>query len=214
MHIVNKTIRGLFFILLLVPAISPAFADDAKKEIPLACRTDCVSPYGHVLGADSDDVKAYSNCQSNCVIFEPNKWHGTYTGIKWQCVEYARRWLLVHKGMVYGDVDVAADIWNKIDHLTRVDTKKHVPLKSYVNGSSQPPKVGDLLIYARAFYDTGHVAVVTEVNLKKGVIKVGEQNYNNKPWPGNYARSIQLYKKADHYWLLDAYILGWKHAEG
>jgi len=200
--------------LLLAPLVNPAFAGDAKKEIPLACRTDCISPYGQILGADSDNVKAYSNCQSNCVIFEPNKWHGTYTGIKWQCVEYARRWLLVHKGMVFGDVDVAADIWTKIDHLTHVADKKQMPLKSYLNGSTQAPRVGDLLIYARAFYGTGHVAVVTEVNLKKGVIKVGEQNFNNTPWPGNYARSIEFYKKNHHYWLLDAYILGWKHIAG
>jgi hypothetical protein len=54
--------------------------------------------------------------------------------------------------------------------------------------------------------------VVTEVDLKKGLIKVGEQNYNNAPWPGDYARSIELYKKDGHYWLLDAYILGWKRA--
>lgn len=93
------------------------------------------------------------------------------------------------------------------------DAKNQIPLKSYVNGSSQPPRVGDLLIYARAFYGTGHVAVVTAVDLKKGVIKVAEQNYNNKPWPGDYARSVELYKKSKHYWLLDAYILGWKHAE-
>ena len=210
----NRTLRHLFFILLLLPLANSAFANDVNKQIPLACRTDCVSPYGQVLGADADSVKAYSNCQSNCVIFDPNKWHGTYTGIKWQCVEYARRWLLVHKGMVFGDVDVAADIWNKIDHLTRVDTKKQIPLKSFLNGSTQAPRVGDLLIYARAFYGTGHVAVVTEVNLKKGLIKVGEQNYYNTPWPGNYARRISLYKKGNHYWLLDAYILGWKHVAG
>jgi len=212
MPIVGRTMRSLFFILLLLPPVNPAFAGDVKKEIPVACRTDCVSPYGSVLGADADNVKAYSNCRSNCVIFEPNKWRGTYTGIKWQCVEYARRWLLVHKGMVFGDVDVAADIWDKIDHLTRVDTKEQIPLKSYLNGSPQAPKVGDLLIYARSFYNTGHVAVVTEVDLKKGLIKVGEQNYNNAPWPGDYARSIELYKKDGHYWLLDAYILGWKRA--
>ena len=116
--------------------------------------------------------------------------------------------------MIYGDVDVAADIWTKIDHLTRVVDKRQVPLKSYINGSTHPPRVGDLLIYARAFYGTGHVAVVTKVNLKKGVIKVGEQKYNNMPWPGNYARRIALYKKDDHYWLLDGYILGWKHPAG
>jgi hypothetical protein len=149
--------------------------------------------------------------QSKCVIFEPHNWQGTYTGIKWQCVEYARRWLLVHKGAVYGDVDIAADIWDKIDHLTHVASNRQIPLESHLNGSKQPPEIGDLLIYARAFHDTGHVAVVTDVDYENGVIEVGEQNYANEPWPEDYARRIEFIKKGDNYWLLDGYLLGWKH---
>ncbi|MDH3871336.1 MAG: CHAP domain-containing protein, partial [Gammaproteobacteria bacterium] len=107
----------------------------------------------------------------------------------------------------------AADIWDQIDHLTHVATNKKLPLESYLNGSIQPPRVGDLLIYARAFHNTGHVAVVTDADYEKGVIEVGEQNYNNEPWPEDYARTVEFIKKGDNYWLLDGYLLGWKHVK-
>jgi len=201
----------LSFVLLVALTTIVSSAYDTEKEIPISCKADCISPYGMVLGTSTGDVAAYSNCQSKCVNYESNKWKGVYTGYKWQCVEYARRWLLVHKGAVYSDVDVAADIWNKIDHLTHVASKKKLPLESHLNGSKQPPQPSDLLIYARAFYGTGHVAVVTNVDYVNGVIEVGEQNYNNEPWPDDYARMIEFVKKGDNYWLLDSYLLGWKH---
>jgi hypothetical protein len=51
------------------------------------------------------------------------------------------------------------------------------------------------------------------VNHEKGFIEVGEQNYSNEPWPEDYARTIQLIKKGENYWLLDGYLLGWKHIQ-
>jgi glutathionylspermidine amidase/synthetase len=165
------------------------------------------------LGASQSGVEAYSNCQSLCKRYDPNTWKGIYTGVKWQCVEYARRWLLINKGAVYGDVEVAADIWNKIDHLIHVATNKELPLEAHLNGSEKPPQRGDLLVYARAFYDTGHVAVVTHVDHENGVLEVAEQNFNNQPWTGDYARTIEFVKKGSNYWLLDGYLLGWKHVK-
>ena len=211
--LINSAIphRILFPVILLALSLNNAYAGNVEG-MPVECQTDCVSPYGNVLGTSKRGVAAYSNCHSDCVIFEPNHWKGTYTGIKWQCVEYARRWLLINKGAVYGDVDIAADIWNNIDYLTDVATKKAIPLESHLNGSRQPPQVGDLLIYARAFNDTGHVAVVIDTDYANGVIEVGEQNYNNEPWPEDFARKIELVRKGDNYWLLDGYLLGWKHA--
>jgi hypothetical protein len=213
MRISDRTFHILLFIVLLASAFKFAFADNANKEIPVACQTECKSPYGMVLGKSPRGIEAYSNCQSGCVIFEPNEWHGTYTGIKWQCVEYARRWLLINTGAVYGDVDIAADIWDKIDHLTDINTKRQIPLENHLNGSTQPPEVGDLLIYAKAFHGTGHVSVVTGMDLKRGLVEVSEQNYNNETWPDGYARKIMLIKKGENYWLLDGYLLGWKHAK-
>ena len=212
MRAYNRTLHALVFLVVLGPALQNAFAGDTVRELPPACRTDCKSAYGSVLGKSPEGIAAYSNCQSGCVIFEPNHWRGTYTGIKWQCVEYARRWLLISSGAVFGDVDIAADIWDKIDHLTDSKTAKPVPLASYLNGSKQAPEVGDLLIYAREFKNTGHVAVVTGIDIQDDTLEVSEQNFDNEPWTHRYARKIKFIRNDGNYWLLDGYLLGWKHA--
>ena len=200
---------------LLLLLLSSLLLNNARagndKQLPSECQADCVSPYGNVLGVSKRGVEAYSNCHSRCVIYDPNHWKGAYTGIKWQCVEYARRWLLIKKGAIFGDVDIAADIWNNINHLTDISTDSPLPLASHVNGSKQPPQVGDLLIYASEFNDTGHVAVVIDTDFEDGVIEVAEQNYNNEPWPDDYSRKINLVRHEGNYWLLDKYLLGWKH---
>jgi surface antigen len=82
-----------------------------------------------------------------------------------------------------------------------------------LNGSSQAPEVGDLLIYAKAFNGTGHVAVITGIDIDNGLVEVSEQNFNNESWPDDYARKIMLIIKDGNYWILDGYLLGWKHAK-
>ena len=213
MHITNRALHNLLFIVLLAPAFNVACAGHTTKELPPACRTECKSPYGMALGKSPRGVEAYSNCQSGCVIYDPNQWNGRYTGIKWQCVEYARRWLLINTGTVFGDVDIAADLWDKIDHLTDAKTKRQIPVEARLNGSILPPAVGDLLIYAREYKGTGHVAVVTGVDIKGGTVDVSEQNFNNQLWTHDYARQIKLIKNGEKYWLLDGYLLGWKHVK-
>ena len=213
MRISILALSKLYLVILLAAGFNVAPAETTNNDRPIACQTGCRSPYGTVLGQSPRGIEAYSNCQSDCVIFEPNRWNGIYTGIKWQCVEYARRWLLVNTGAVYGDVDVAADIWDKIDHLTEIKTDRLIPLEARLNGSTQLPEVGDLLVYAKAFQGTGHIAVVTVVDVDNGLIEVGEQNYNNEPWPDDYARKILFIRHGGNYWLLDAYLLGWKHAK-
>lgn len=198
----------IFMVVVFIPNILYA---DFEEKLPSKCKSDCVSPYGKVTGVSKRGIKAYSNCNSKCVIYEPNKLNGTYTGIKWQCVEYARRWLLANRNAVYGDVDIASDIWGEINHLTDVSTNKKILLKSYLNGSYTPPKIGDLLIYAKAFNGTGHVAVIVDVDYKNNYIYIAEQNYSNKLWTKNYSRKINLINKDGKYWLLDSYLLGWKH---
>jgi hypothetical protein len=211
MHIANKTLHNLVFIFLLAPAFNIAFGEGTHQELPPACQIECSSPYGTPLGKSPRGIEAYSNCRSDCVVFEPNQRNGTYTGIKWQCVEYARRWLLINTGTVLGDVDIAADLWGTIDHLTDARTKRQIPLETHLNGSAVPPAVGDLLIYAKEFKGTGHVAVVTRMDIKGGTVEVSEQNFHNELWTHDYARKIELLKKRGKYWLLDGYLLGWKH---
>lgn len=198
-------------LLLVSSFIGIAFATEAQT-LPQNCIESCVTPYGAVLGVTKDGLKAFSNCQGKCVVFDPNQENGTYTGIKWQCVEFARRWLIRNRGLTFGDVDVAADIW-AMNAFTRLSDQSAVPLETYANGSSSLPRRGDLLIYAKEYLATGHAAVVLEVDQNKMQVRVAEQNFKNQTWPGQYARSIDLINKHGHYWLLDTYLLGWKRAQ-
>ena len=206
-----RYLKSIFLITLIGVSVALYSPVDFSKEqlLPAACTTQCKAPYGEVLGVGPGNVPAYSNCSADCVVFSPNKKEGTYTGIKWQCVEYARRWLLVNKGVVYGDVDIAADIW-ALDYVTRIKDKSKLRMVTYPNGNEKLPAIGDLLIYAKAYLKTGHVAVVSRVDPESHTIQVVEQNYNNTKWTTGYARSIPYIEHDNKIWLLDAYLLGWK----
>lgn len=206
----NVRLFWLMF-LLMMGLSSQLFADN---PLPASCKAGCEAPYGQVLGQSPSGVKAYSNCNSACVVFNPANHDGTYTGIQWQCVEYARRWLLINQGVVYGDVDYAIDIWDKIDHYRHVERDEPVAVSNYVNGSAEIPQRGDLLIYAKVMFGgTGHVAVITSVSEADGYVTVAEQNFSNKPWVADYARKIPLVSRGDTYWLLDGYLIGWKRMQ-
>ena len=194
----------IIFALVWTCAVVSAQAD----SLPDQCTQDCVVDFGVPVGTSSSGVEAYSNCQNSCVNPTPNFVDQVFTGIKWQCVEYARRWLLQNKGVVYGDVDIAADIW-ALEYVHTPDKKQQFKLQGFVNGSTLPQR-GDLLIYAKAFYGTGHVAVVLQVDAENQTVYVGEQNYNNDEWQHKYARAISYVVHKDATWLLDAYIIGWK----
>lgn len=203
----QRHFKTLLILFLIAGSCANAWALETGA-LPETCTSACVTPYGEVLGTTADGLKAFSNCQANCVVFDPNQENGIYTGIKWQCVEFTRRWLIHHHGLTFGDVDVAADMW-KLPFFTRLRDKSEVAIKTYENGSTSMPRHGDLLIYAKEYLGTGHAAVVLEVDLVKDRIRVAEQNYKNQNWTGHYARKIDLINKSGRYWLLDAYLLGW-----
>lgn len=216
----NRKQSSCFSTLLLVLLFAPLFScatiprgwDDVASVVPLpdVCLQNCVSEFGAPLGTTPGQVSAYSNCNSQCVVYRAHRMDGAYTGIEWQCVEFARRWLLVQKGLVYGDVDIAADIWNNITYLTDISGARKVPLRNYPNGSDSLPQVGDMLVYAREYLGTGHIAIVLAVDPQRGVLQVGEQNYQNAPWPGAYAREIAFIQQSSQVWVLDPYLVGWK----
>lgn len=194
--------------------IDPAVADRRPALLPPACVGACDAPFGAALGTTPTGLVAYSNCRPHCVLPVPNRWDGTYTGIRWQCVELARRWLIARRGLTFGDVNLAIDIWTGIDHYRDVETGERHAVLSVPNGAEAPPAVGNLLIYAKVLEGTGHVAVITDVTLPQGAapgnVEVAEQNYANLPWPDDYARRIPLLRVDGRWWLLDRYLVGWK----
>lgn len=170
--------------------------------------------YDQVLGIASSNVPAYSNGDDDYFSAERHFFYGIFTGFKWQCVEYARRWLLLRKTCTFRSIGSAGDIWHELTYIERVTDGKQFPLKAHANGSSQVPKKDSFLIYPRCrALPFGHIAIITEVG--DNYIRIAEQNYRFHRWSGNYARQIPMVFKNGGYHLKDHYnISGWMEIIG
>jgi len=172
-----------------------------------------LAPVNEILGIASTNVPAYSNTNDEIFNIERHYLYGIFMGIKWQCVEYARRWLLLRKGCVFKNIRCAADIWNDINHVERVTDGKHFPLKPYPNGSPTFPQIDSFLIYSRSTEQpVGHIAVICDVG--SNYIRIAEQNNKFHYWSGDYARQIPVIFKDGLYYIEDEdEIYGWMAIE-
>jgi len=178
--------------------------------------------FGAVLGYAPGGVPVYSSDYDSADPAEyPNRAmfrhvvDGIFMGYKWQCVEFARRWLYQTQGLIFRDVAMAYDIF-KLRALREVGSGALHPVKSFRNGAKRRPEPGALLIWNEGgeFVVTGHVAVVTEVFPDR--VRCVEQNVDNQPWPEGrtYSRELRAKVEADgSYWVEctfgDATVLGW-----
>ncbi len=179
-------------------------------------------PFGAVIGIAPGGVPAYSSDYDQVDPVEyPNRHafrnyvNGVYTGHKWQCVEFARRWLLINHGYVFDDVAMAYDIF-RLPHVTVIATDEKLPLRAFRNGARRRPEPGALLIWKEGgmFELTGHVAVITEVT--DSYVRVAEQNISHRPWPegATWSRELTAHVGEDgSFWIRCSYhdgeILGW-----
>ena len=179
-------------------------------------------PFGTVLGYAPGQVAAYSSDYKTADPKELPDRHsyrnyidGIYTGYKWQCVEFARRWLLMNRGYVFDDIAMAYDIF-RLNSVRVVATDERLPLHSFTNGSLRHPQPGCMLIWSEGgeFQVTGHVAIITDVFPDK--ILIAEQNVGHQYWPQgrHYARELPARIADDgSYWIQCSYhnatVLGW-----
>lgn len=176
--------------------------------IPQVCQTDCVTKFGETLGVNNN-VIGHSNCSNNCSNFEDggaylnkNTLESTidfFTGIKWQCVEYSRRWLIINKGYTYKSIDFAYQIFD-IEHAIGLNGKQNAKFSKFPNNNITPPRFGDLAIFQKDSENPyGHVAVIVNVNLDLGYVDIAEQNYTNDYWEdrNSYSRRIKLFKSSE-----------------
>jgi len=126
-----------------------------------------------------NNVYAYSNKSSDFISDELNYYNGHFTGIKWQCVEYARRYFQSVFNVTFSQVDSAYEIPNAI--FTSLSDNKIITSVSMVINPTIINYVSNSLIIWPKDYEPdtphGHVAVIVSVN-KEG-IDIAEQNYNN-----------------------------------
>lgn len=166
-------------------------------------------PFDEIEGVASENVPAYSNNQSSIFNIGQNYVYGVYTGFRWQCVEYARRWLILRKGCTFKNVGNACDMWKEINEIERLTDGKKFLLRCIENGSERPPKIGSLLIYPRSFrMPFGHVAVITGV--VDGFVHISEQNHLFQSWETDFARRAALNCRDGRFFIDDTDpLFGW-----
>ena len=215
------------FILILVTSTICACSSlsDNVTEVFKVPTNESVTQFGQPLGVNNS-VIGYSNCSNNYISNEANYLGTAYSGMKWQCVEYSRRWLEHVKGVKFGDVDAAFQIWDISSVNSLTESNVSYPFESYINGGKFAPQAGDLIIYKYALPDFpyGHVGVIVDVNIMRGYVDIAEQNYSNEIWenPKSYARRLILRHDNLHYTIVDhdfdpkltqsvgGAIIGWK----
>ena len=168
-----------------------------------------VTPFGTILGVHKGTI-AYSNGNSDFISDEHYVEGDIVYGLKWQCVEYSRRWLIQQYRYSFEYVGAAADIWS-LKNFVHLDSSNAVSIKKVNNGSKCKPEVGNVLIYKKGGSDIhyGHVTIIVDVS--EYGIKVAEENWDNDYWPGDYSREMNFTIKDDKYYLIDEEypIYGW-----
>ena len=178
-------------------------------------------PFGSLLGYAPGGVAIYSSDYNTADAKEypddaafRSYLGGEYMGYKWQCVEFARRYLYLNYGMVFTDVGMAYEIFS-LRFLRQVVNDALLPLQAFANGGKRAPECGALLIWQEGgeFKHTGHVAIITEVLMDR--VRIAEQNviHSRLPSGQQWTRELPMTVTEDGYHLQDTFddtqILGW-----
>lgn len=137
--------------------------------------------FGDKIGT-FNGVDAYSNQRDQTNSLDSNYYNGIYTGQKWQCVEFARRYLIINEGITFSDVDSAFEI-----PKAQFKTLNGVAIQM-----SNDLKQGSLIVWEKDYKQgliDGHVAVVSFIT-PFGVTVV-EQNYNDS-WFHRFIKTSEL----------------------
>lgn len=178
-------------------------------------------PFGTVLGYAPGGVAIYSSDYAtiNQEDFPDRSFFRSYLGHeymghKWQCVEFARRFLFLNYGVVFTNVKNAYELFS-LRFLRQVINDAILPLQAFANGSKRRPMAGSLLIWQKTgeFKSTGHVAIITEVLADR--VRIAEQNviHSRLPVGQQWTRELPMLTTDESFHIQDTFddteILGW-----
>lgn len=150
-----------------------------------------ISPNTVQIGKTEDGVPAYRMSDRSIKKINKVEWNGHHivTGKKWESLEFARRYLLLTKGVMFDDIEKAVELWAMPTFYDAAQNTP-VPFKKYRIGAV-PPQAGDILVWAMSDdAPDGHVAIVVHSD-GEHMVQIAEQNWNKWKDP-HYSRNIHL----------------------
>lgn len=163
--------------------------------------------HNYTIGQEIDSlngVKVYYNGEIGHVDGRNLSKDGYNLGLKYQCVEFVKRYYYEHyKHKMPDSYGNAKDFFNASLKDGALNPQRN--LKQYLNPSASRPQVGDLLIFdGHSGNKYGHVAIVSEV--REDEVQIIQQN----PGPGARSRIwIDLVTEEGKYKIDYARIMGW-----
>lgn len=127
---------------------------------------------------------------------------GYNLGLKWQCVEFVKRYYYeaLHHKMPnsYGH---AKDFYNPLLKDNQLNLDRN--LMQFSNGSSSKPKVNDLIVFKpHLFNQFGHVGIISKV--EPDYIEVVQQNMDK-----DSREKFELFYKNNKWTVDNRLVLGW-----
>jgi len=183
-----------YIVISLIGLLGLVFLDNNRQSGNIA--------FGMKLG-ESNGVVAYSSYNRETNKYkelESTYYNGMYSGLKWQCVEFARRYLMATYNITFDQIDYAYQIFD-LDHFISTLDGKKIRINKTINDRKRLPKKGALIIWDRHItpHNTGHVAVV--IGRTNNYVFIAEQNWDNNSWNNkNYSRKLDIN---------DPNIIGW-----
>lgn len=139
-------------------------------------------PYGTSLG-EFNGVNIYSNGSPDFVSSEYNTVGSVNTGMKWQCVEFVRRYYLQ-----FYKVDLRSLCPDCTNANTWYGNAGQMRLTQFPNGSKAKPQVGDIIVSNGGSF--GHIAIASAVSDSR--ICVVQQNFNESTRDANGEHCMNL----------------------
>ncbi|MDT0557438.1 CHAP domain-containing protein [Ichthyenterobacterium sp. W332] len=173
-------------------------SNSKSKENPVPFK---VSKIGDTLDVFNGVYVIYNKSISNTSGRHLTK-DGYNLGLKWQCVEFVKRYYFEHLNhKMSNSYGHAKDFYNA--NLSDGSINSDRNLMQFSNRSKTKPKVNDLLIFdGNIFNKFGHVAIISKVS--EDTIEIVQQNV------GKHSRdTIDLEFKDNKWYLDDSEILGW-----
>ena len=124
---------------------------------------------------------------------------GYNLGLKYQCVEFVKRYYYLHlqhkMPNLYGN---AINFYAPNVPHGKINPDRN--LKQYQNGGNEPPKVNDLIVFDWTQY--GHVAIISQI--ESDHIEIAQQNTGTET-----RRTLPLRNEQGKYFVGDESTLGW-----
>lgn len=200
-----KKISQIYFLVCLYSFLGceEKVKDSKKSQITKNVKPKVQYKVGEVVDT-LDNVMVYYNGNVNHVSERNLAKDGYNLGLKFQCVEFVKRYYYEHLNHKMPDsYGHAKEFYDTKLNDGAHNTKRN--LLQFKNGSSFKPKIKDLIVFdGHEFNPYGHVAIISKVG--EDFVEITQQN----PGPNSPSRDrIELYQKDGKWLVSDDLILGW-----